>query len=200
MPLATPAPTKYGPKMQALPNDRWRTFALVYCGQGRRNAGHAYAVAFEKDERDVKQSHACRVNGSRMVHDERMQQAILEVCQKQLRSLAPLAVDVFEEIAQDRQRPAGDRIRAAQAIADRTGLHGINEHKTTVQHIGGDGDQMKRIAALASLLGIPVERFIGHRIEAPVIDITPDPEPDLVTIEQHYPEEPDDDTGEPEEW
>ena len=161
----------YGPAMQALSNDRWRDFVRIYCGQGKRNATHAYMLAYGYT--DDKHKAGAQTNASRMLHDDRIQAAILECCQKALRTLTPLALEVFEEVASNRSAAQSDRLKAATAIADRAGLHARTEHHTTVSHIGQDPDQLKRISALAQLLNVDPSMLLGNRIEAPVIDITP---------------------------
>jgi hypothetical protein len=166
-----------GPAMRALPNDRWRNFAVLFCGQGRRNAKRAYGVAFENAHEPTQASAACK-----LIRDDRMQAAILELSQKQLRSLAPEAVAVFQEIATNPQHP--HRLQAAKEIADRTGLHAVSETRSTVTRLSSDTDMVKQIGALAAILGIDAQRLLGKQIEAPMIDITPiEEEPELVFVE-----------------
>lgn len=163
----------HGPAMQALANDQQRDFVMYYCGQGRRDAKQAYALAYDHDP----PTRATQVAASVLLHTDKVQMAILEVCQRTLRTLAPLALAVFEEVAGNKSAPATDRLKAATAIADRTGLHAVSEQKTTVQHISQDADQMKRIAALAAILNVDPRVLLGNRIVAPTIDVTPERAP-----------------------
>lgn len=176
----------YGPAMQALPNDRWREFVRIYCGNGRRNATEAYRLAFVRSREMSRETAA--VGGSRLLHDERTQAAILEYCQKALRTLAPLAVQVMEDVATNEQAAPSDRLTAAKMIADRTGLHAVAEQKHTVRHVN-DPDQIKRISAMAELLGLPIEKLLGQRLaeKAPkVIDVTPEPVEDDPFADEEY--------------
>src|SRR5580692_3957508 len=70
----------FGPKMKALPNDNWRDFVLLYCAQGRHQASRAYAEVYDRPLPE--QQNTNRVEAYRLVHDERVQDAILEVCQR----------------------------------------------------------------------------------------------------------------------
>lgn len=174
-----------GPAMKALPNDRWRTFVLHYCSS--HNTVEAYTIAFNHPEPEKRD--ACRANGCRLLHDERVQEAVREVAQRQLRTLAPLAVKVFEDVARNPQVAPGDRVRAAQAIADRTGLHAVTETVKTTR-IGQDPNQNIRIADMAKALGIDVSVLLGRRIEPPTIDLTAtEVEPEPVVLNAEEPEQ-----------
>jgi hypothetical protein len=166
---------EYGPKMKALPNENWREFVRYFCEQGGRNAGTAYGKAFGIDVRDPGKQNTCDVGGYRLRHDERVLDAILECSNAGLRALAPLANMVMEEELTNRQ--GKDRVSAAKAVYDRTGLHAQTEHKVTVERIDQNEDKMRRIALMAATLGMTVEQLAGSRIasKAPMIDVTPEP-------------------------
>lgn len=165
----------FGPKMKALPNDNWRDFVLLYCAQGRHKASRAYAEVYDRPLPE--QQNTNRVEAYKLVHDERVQDAILEVCQRTLRSLAPAAIEVLADVAENGQGlfSASERLKAAGMIMDRTALHGTTEHKTSVEHLGQDADQMKRIANMAVMLGLDPAVLLGRRLaqESNIIDITP---------------------------
>lgn len=160
--------TKVGPKMAALPNDKWRAFVRLHIARPR-----------EHGERNVREagfagrsSVACRVQAHRLLHDERVQEAIIEESRRGLVTLAPAAVLVAGDILADKTEKASDRLMAAKAIFDRSGLHGLTEHKTTVQ-LRDDPDQLRRIAALIAMLGLPTEieaqmreKLLGPRLSA----------------------------------
>jgi len=90
-------------------------------------------------------------------------------------SLAPGAVETMAAIMEDEDASPSDRLKAATAIADRTGLHAVSEQKKTVEHNGDNPDQLKRIAALCHALGIDPAMLLGHRLalQVPMIDMTP---------------------------
>ena len=109
--------TKVGPKMAALPNDKWRAFVRLHMARPRehgelnvRQAGFA-----------GKSSVACRVQAHRLLHDERVQEAIIEESRRGLVTLAPAAVLTVGDILSDKTEKASDRLTAAKAVFDRSG-------------------------------------------------------------------------------
>lgn len=176
---------EYGPKMKALPNDKWREFVTIYCQQGRKSAGRAYALAFGHDPYDEAKKNSCSVSGHRMAHDERVLSAMFEWAEKAMRSLAPAATNVLAAVLDDPVAAASDKINAAKTVADRVGLHARTEHKVTVEHLGDDPARLAGIAELAARLGLDLGSLVGKRLasRAPVIDLTPTAE--TVANEQH---------------
>lgn len=85
-------------------------------------------------------------------------------------ALAPSAIWTTEEIMSNPQASGSDRLNAAKMVMDRTGLHSMTEHKSTVEYVGNDPEQLKRIAMMAQVLGLPVERLLGNRLNAPTIE------------------------------
>lgn len=159
----------HGKAMKALPNDNWRHFAMMYCGQGGRNATRAYAAVYGKDLNNPTDRRNCECQGSKLLHDQRIQDAILELSQRNARALLPLALQVFEDIATSEKHPG--RLAAAKELADRGGLHTVTENRHVVQHLNDDEGMQKQIAAMARFMGIDPARLLGNRIEAPLVTI-----------------------------
>jgi hypothetical protein len=165
----------YGPKMQALPNDRWRRFVLELMGQAKRNYSAAYvAVGFSS-----RSPNAVRVEAHRMAHDVRIQEAIQEEGGRRLKALLPMALDVVEQIMTDPNNK--DAAKAAFGVMDRAGLGAATEHKITVG-LANDTEMLARIKVLAERNGLSLSQLLGERvaktIEHQPIDITPKPHDD----------------------
>lgn len=160
----------HGPKMKALPKDTWRHFVMLYMGYGRKQAATAYAIAFGHE----RVSNADRVSASNLVHDERIQAAILEVAQRTMRGLVPGAVKVWEDILDGTtQASASEKLKAAGEVADRSGLHAVVETQHTVR-LGDDKDRLERIAHMAQQLGLDPTILLGNRLGKRVKDATPE--------------------------
>ena len=162
----------YGPKMSAL-TEKQRLFVEALFMPGVHNA----TLAAERAGYSAMSGNSLRVQGHRLWHDARIQEAIIECSQRFTRGVLPLALSVAMEVMENKQASGAERLKAVEFFANRAGLHGVTEHRSTVEHIGQDPDQMKRIAMLASALGGSLETVLGRRLalEAPLIDVTPEP-------------------------
>lgn len=151
---------QYGPKMMALPNDRWRQFVIALFDQGARNyAAAAEAAGFKAENRN-----SLRVTAHHMFHDERTQEAMLEEAQRRMKTFLPLAQKVLGDALENPQLPMSDRLKAAQMTFDRAGLHPVAETRHTHQAIEGDPNMLKRIEALARGLGLDTAKLLGARL------------------------------------
>lgn len=156
-------PAEYlGPKMLALPNDRWRRFAFIM-GHGELVRADAAREAGFSDVKD-----GCKVRASEMMQDARVIDAIREVGGKALWALAPIAVREAKDVMLDKKHPY--RGRMIETIMNRAGYAEKTEHKVTVEHTV----DMKELEALARRLaaesGVPVHRLLGT--DAKVIEGT----------------------------
>ena len=117
--------TVQGPAMEAL-NERQREFVRCCVEHPNYNATQLAELAGYKGSPE-----AMRVQGHRLRHNEGVIAAINEVASKRLRGAGLLGVSVMVEIASN---PAHkDQLKAATALADRTGFHALSEHKVTVE-------------------------------------------------------------------
>ena len=149
----------YGPKMSAL-TDRQRRFVEALFNQGTRNATKAAEAAGYSDS----SYGSLKVQGHRLLHDARIQEAIHEHAVKALNGEVPASVATLIEIRDDPTATPNERRMATLAILDRAGMHGVSEHKTTVEHLGDDKNQLARIAAMALQLGIDPTQLVGRRL------------------------------------
>lgn len=178
--MATP---ELGPKMKALPNDRWRAMVQRCLEQGTKNITQAAQDAgFGGKSRE-----ALRVTAHTVFHDARFQEALHEEAQKRMNGLLLIsALRVHGELLDNPQTEGAVRLKAAQMVYDRAGLHAVSEHKSTVQHIGSDVDTLRRIVAIATKLGIDPEKLVGNRmkaLEAPTIEVEYEEVPDKTVAE-----------------
>ena len=150
---------KMGPKMLALPNERWRSFAIAFVEGGTGNA-----TAALKATGCVGTEVALRVNAHHMRHDIRMQEAIQEEAKKRMVSLLPIALQVHTDVMKDPEHK--DRLNAARSVLDRAGLHTVTEEKKSLE-VTFNTDQIARARSLAVRLGVPLEKLIGSRLSIP---------------------------------
>lgn len=152
-------------------NERQQAFVLALFDINTRDATHAAEQAgYSTESRG-----SLKVQAHRLWHDARIQEAIDEVGKRQFKGMVPFAIKTLALVRDNPQASGAERTKAAQLILDRGGFHGVTEHKMVVEHIADDPDQMKRIAAMAAMLGLPVEKLLGRRLalQAPVIDMEP---------------------------
>ena len=146
----------FGPAMVALPTDRQRAFVIALLDTGGINHTKAAQLAGYEGGTD-----SLRVTAHRVFHDERVQAAIREEANRRLHAASGLAVCVLVEIASSSPQPK-DRIKAAQAILNRTGMHEKTEHKVTTTDISKtDEELVKRAKELAKQFGMDESQLLG---------------------------------------
>lgn len=151
----------WGPKMAALPNERWRAFVLAFLDgapPGRnKGLGHTHAArkaGFEGNDATM------RKTAYMLAHDTRIQEAIQEEARKRLVTSVPIALRALEDIAGKSSHK--DQLSAAKTILDRTGLHETKETKNTHEYITDDPAMLERVRQLATQMGLPLEKLIGR--------------------------------------
>ena len=158
-----------GPKMQALPTDRHRAFvrALYEVKPGFGFGVKAAKLSGWGCENSSAQSMA--TIASRLMHDERVLEAIHEEDRKRIRASAPRAIRSLQSLLEDStHREHG---RAIGMVLDR--VHPAETtHMVKVQHEAGPAlrataDVLARIAQLAASVGLDVAKM------PPLIDVTP---------------------------
>lgn len=169
-----------GPKMKALPNDRWRRAVVAFLEGGRKNygtvnGGHnslGYTAAYKAAGFGAESETGIRVGAHRLFHDSRMQEAIQEECKRRVVNMLPLAIDTHVDILLDPQHK--DRFNAARSIMDRAGLHVVTEEHKTISVSMSDEDR-SRAVMLAERLGVPLEKLIGNRLAKQIAPPTEEP-------------------------
>ena len=115
----------FGPAMAVL-TDKQRAFVQAYCEHPNYDNAPLVKEAGYGDSTLV----SARVTGYRLMHNEKILAAINEEASKRLRGSGILGVSVMMQIAAN---PAHkDHLKAATALADRTGFHALSEHKVTI--------------------------------------------------------------------
>ena len=145
-----------GPKMCALPTDRHRAFvrALYQVKPGHGSASKAARLAQFGTPNSPAQSIASIA--SRLMHDERVLEAIHEMDQKMIRGVAPRAIGALSRLVEDPKHR--DHARGIAMVLDR--VHPTEtQHTVKVQHDVTPGlketaEVMERIAALAQKFGV----------------------------------------------
>ena len=110
---------------------------------------------------------AAAVQALRLKHDVRLEEAAHEYAAHMMHRDGPvLAVSVMMRIARNDKHPR--QLQAAEAIADRIGLHRLSEHKIMVEHTSSEA-MVARIKELAAKLGMDAEKLLGGNMR----DVTP---------------------------
>ena len=156
-----PSETKLGPAMTAL-SEMQRRFVLALLEDGSANHTRAAANAGYEGGNGGQ-----RVAGHRLAHDPRVQAAIQEEAKSRIGAGAILASSVLQEIAENRTYSAGDRIKAALAILNRSGLHEKTEHKVVVEDTRDQAALVAEVKSFAAQLGLDPRKLLG---QAGIID------------------------------
>lgn len=160
MPL--PSESAMGPAMKAL-NVRQRRFvvALLTQGAGKTNWSRAAAMAGYKTTGNPG---TIRVMGHMLANNPKVIAALKEEGARRLHGAQAMAVSTLIEIAENPTSEAKDRIKAAQLILDRTGLHATSEHKVLTQDVSKTDEAMiERIQILANRLGLDPAQLLGDK-------------------------------------
>lgn len=145
----------YGPKMGAL-TEKQRRYVLAMLSDP---LGNPTAWARAAGYSDVKEG--AKVRGHHLAHDDRITEAAQEEAQRHLLTVGPvLAVGVMMRIA--RTKGHKDQLRAAEALANRAGLHEVSEQRVNVTKTDRTGAAMiARIRELARGLGLDEAQLLG---------------------------------------
>ena len=114
-------PTKLGPAMQSLPNDRQRAFVCALYDDDAPRKGDGlliYAARAAGYGTPTSSTKSLRVIANRIVHDGRVQAAIVEHSRSVLRAVPPEAIRALKELIRDPK--ARDHARAIAMVIDRT--------------------------------------------------------------------------------
>jgi hypothetical protein len=166
--IEEPDDLELGPAMSPL-SEMQRKFvrAVIQLQQnGIRNVAAAARAAGYSDSKE-----ACKVTGHRLIHDARIQAALLEESKKRINAAAAIvATPVCVEIALNEKLSARDRLHACEMLFVRGGMLAQTEHKVTVEH--RQPKQMLELAErLAKELDIDPVRLLGvNRAAAPILE------------------------------
>lgn len=156
-----------GPKMLAL-TDKQRQFVLelvadpmVSRSEAARRAGYSDA------------SEAAKVSAHRLMHDQRIVEALHEQAGKRLWSLSLKAAHRVDQMLDSEDEKVV--LKAAVAVLDRVGF-GAQQNININQTVRDESSKaiLKRIEALADRLGVPTQALLAsngaEKINTPVVD------------------------------
>lgn len=163
---------KYGPKMAALPNDRWRAFVIHLLdlggkGHGHSSAGKGYTGAARMAGFQGSPT-AMSVKGHQLAHDTRIQEALQEEARKRLALGVPDALVALSEITRDKSHK--DRLGAVKTTLDRAGLHEVQEKVVKHEFIGDSPEMLEQVRQLALRLKIPLQQLLGKSLAPDIKD------------------------------
>ncbi len=152
-----PAETKLGPAMKAL-NERQRLFVIALLDLGGRK-NHRRAAKFAGYDGDAI---TLKVTGHRLAHDPKVQAAILEEAKSRMQAATVAAVNFIEDVLTSTRYDVKYRMKAAQMVLDRGGLHALTEHKVDVNVNDTRAEKLLRVVALAKQLGKDPRELLGN--------------------------------------
>ena len=150
--LILPDMSQIGPCMRAL-NYKQQKFVRQYLVH--HNATRAFIEAGYAPE-------SANNNASHHLHLEHIQAAIQEEARKLFVSSGPKSHAVMAEVMDNPMLAAKDRLRAAELIANRAGLHAMSEHKVTVAHTMDHAALIQKLKALGEELGMDVSKPLAE--------------------------------------
>lgn len=158
--VIVPDEATLGPAMLRL-TERQRKFVMAMIELG--GMGHARAAISAGYSYNPDKPNKIEVQAHSLAHDEKIQDAIKEVGIRMLNAGAILAVKTVLDIADNPQAEMKDRLKAAEMIMNRSGLHAMTEHKATVVHKSeSTSDTVKRIEQMAKKLGLDPAKLLGN--------------------------------------
>lgn len=154
---------------------RMQNFVRAYVARGKKNPGKAYVDAGYKASTVA----TATVNACVLLHRDDIQEAIRELCLKELVALGPLALRVASELLDNPQVEASTRQRIAFNVMDRVGMHAHSEHTVKVEHVGNDPAAIGQVRTMIEQLGLDEEqaaKLFGRQVTSaamagPVTDV-----------------------------
>ena len=147
----------WGPKMAALPNERWRRFVCALYEVGGRSKGRSLRACKEAGfGKEGSSRDTLRAQAGRLMADSRILAAIEEEGHRRMRALPPAAIDALERLL---DRPDHkDHARAIGMVIDRSDpvqtLHRVEvDHEHHVSPLDIE-KAAQRIADLARAAGV----------------------------------------------
>lgn len=155
--ILIPDEGKLGPAMRAL-NERQRRFVIAMLDLGCQSNHYRAAVlaGYNGNENTL------RVTAHRLAHDERVQAAILEEARARLTSGTIAAASFLFDVISNPKAQDKDRLKAAQMLMDRGGLHALSEHKITVEHTDDRAEKIKKLVEMCLANGEDPKKVLGN--------------------------------------
>lgn len=162
-----PAIDAFGPEMRKC-TDPQKKFVLAMLDLGGQPG--CFSEAYERAGYSATSKQSVRVNASRLAHNPKIINAMAEESRKRLDGSAMVAVSTLVKICADAEEKTGNKLKAALAIMDRTGLHAMSEHKVTVDDHRTEAELVAAITAMAQRQGLDPRLLLGDKVQ--VIDTT----------------------------
>jgi C4-dicarboxylate-specific signal transduction histidine kinase len=144
-----------GPAMRAL-TEKQQAFVNILLDSGSADM----TACAEKAGYAAESRNSLHGQAHRLAHSPKVQAAIHEESLRRLATFAPLALRALADIAMNHQHK--DRLRAAQTILDRVGLHATHGTVATVTHEIDDASMTRRVVVLCAELGLDPARLLGQ--------------------------------------
>lgn len=159
MSIALPDEGAWGPAMKVLPSDRMRAFVIALLEQGGKNRKLAYMKAGYSGNDGT-----CEVNAYKLSHDPRIQAAIREEALNRMGSAGIAAVSYLVELIESDEATVKTthRLRAAEMVMNRIGLHALTEHKVVVEHTLSEQEKIEKAVRLAKEMGMDPKELLGR--------------------------------------
>ena len=156
----------FGPAMSLL-NERERAFVVAWNNGGQRNASMAVRAAGYSQTNGSE-----HVQAHRLLHNPRIQAAIIEDQKARLIGLDADATNTVKEIMNNPQAPAPSRLKAAEMVYNRGGLGitSVTEHNINVTLT--NSEKMGKLHDLASELGIDPKVLLGNIVDLDASEFT----------------------------
>jgi len=139
-------------------------FAREYVLNGGHGERAATAAGFS--------AHTARQKASQLLRKPKVQEVIRAETFEQVERLAPRALNLLLGIIDDPEVAARDRVRAAEAILERSYLHKVSKTEVEVSHV------VDPAALIAEVWAKRQARLAAAALEAPVIEGKAQPVPD----------------------
>jgi len=154
---------EFGPCMLALPSDRWRNFVLCFVLEGCTGSEAVRKVGFCKPDSTTETQ---AKQGYRLLGDDRVQSAILELGRQYLGSLVGTSIKTLNDVLTDPKARHADRVKAAAAVLDRTlpsqTLVDVKHHHIVeLDHTKAAIEALRYLKSLQVPRSVLIEKF-GH--------------------------------------
>ena len=170
---SAPAP-EWGPAMLALPNDRQRALVVALYDENAPRKGDGliiWATQVAGYGTPTSSKKALSVIGNRIVHDDRVQAAIAEYSQRELRAIPPEAIRALKDLIRDPKHK--DHARAIGMVIDRTDplqtLHTVKVEDNRPPSLQATQAVLDRIEELMKRVGLASPKVIDGDCR----DVTP---------------------------
>jgi hypothetical protein len=171
-------PPQYGPKMLALPNDKWRNFVVALFDDGAPTKGLLlYAARMAGVGTPTSSSKSIGVMAARICHDKRTQQAIAEYSVAAVRGgLAPDVVRGIRNVVNDpRHRDHAKILSLVYSRLDPEQTLVKVQDERPAQFVAATKEVLDRIEAIAKKynLGWPSPQIIDGECSSDVTEQAP---------------------------